>query len=118
MKALNIPGLSIAFIEDGKVWHHKTMGYGNVEKKLPVTDKTIFEGASISKSIFAFFVMTYVEEGKLDLDRPLFEYLPYPDIAHDERYKKITARMILSHRSGFPNWREHESDKKLKIKFD
>src|SRR5687768_7055877 len=60
MKALNIPGLSIAFIEDGKVWHHKTMGYANVEKKLPVTDKTIFEGASISKSIFAFFVMTYV----------------------------------------------------------
>jgi CubicO group peptidase (beta-lactamase class C family) len=53
----------------------------------------------------------------LDLDKPLYEYLPYPDIAHDERYKKITARMVLSHRSGFPNWREDEEDKKLKLKF-
>lgn len=118
MKELNIPGLSIAFINDGKVWHHKTMGYANLEKKLPVTDKTIFEGASISKSVFAFFVMTYVEDSKLDLDKPLYEYLPYPDIAYDARYKKITARMILSHRSGLPNWRENEEDKTLKIKFE
>lgn len=118
MKELNIPGLSIAIVNEGQVWHHKTMGYANLEKKIPVTDKTIFEGASMSKSVFAFFLMTYVEEGKLDLDKPLFEYLPYSDIAHDDRYKKITARMALSHRSGFPNWRENEPDKTLKIKFE
>jgi len=118
MKELKIPGLSIAIINDGKVWHHRTMGYANLEKNIPVTEKTIFEGASMSKSVFAFFVMTYVEEGKLDLDKPLYEYLPYPDIAHDERYKAITARMVLSHRSGFPNWRENEPDKTLKIKFE
>jgi CubicO group peptidase (beta-lactamase class C family) len=118
MKALNIPGLSIAIINNGKVVFHKTSGYADRERKLPVTKKTIFEGASISKSVFAFFVMRYVEEGKLDLDKPLFEYLAYPDIAHDDRYKKITARMVLSHRSGFPNWREHEEDKMLKLKFD
>ncbi len=118
MKALNIPGLSIAIINNGKVVFSKTKGYANLERQLPVTKKTIFEGASISKSVFAFFVMTYVEKGKLDLDKPLFEYLPYPDIAHDERYKKITARMVLSHRSGFPNWRENEDDKTLKLKFD
>ena len=118
MEELKIPGLSIAIINEGKVWHHQTMGYANLEKRLPVTEKTIFEGASMSKSVFAFFVMTYVEDGKLDLDKPLYEYLPYPDIAHDERYKKITARMVLSHRSGFPNWRENETDKTLKIKFD
>lgn len=62
--------------------------------------------------------MKFVEEGKLDLDKPLYEYLSYPDIAHDDRYKKITGRMVLSHRSGFPNWRENEDDKKLKIKFE
>ena len=72
----------------------------------------------MSKSVFSTFVMTYVEEGKLDLDKPLYLYLSYPDIEHDERYKKITARMVLSHRSGFPNWRENEEDRKLKIKFD
>ncbi|SHI76819.1 serine hydrolase domain-containing protein [Aquimarina spongiae] len=118
MDSLNIPGLSIAVINEGKVVYHKTFGYANLEKKLPVTHKTIFEGASISKSVFAFFVMKFVEEGKLDLDKPLYEYLPYNDIAYDDRYKKITARMVLSHRSGFPNWRENEEDKKLKIKFN
>lgn len=118
MDSLNIPGLSIAVINESKVVYHQTFGYANLEKKLPITTKTIFEGASMSKSIFAFFVMKFVEEGKLDLDKPLHEYLPYQDIAYDERYKKITARMVLSHRSGFPNWRENEDDKKLKIKFE
>lgn len=118
MDTLNIPGLSIAVINQGKVAYHETLGFADLDKKLPVTDKTLFEGASMSKSIFAFFVMKFVEEGKLDLDRPLYEYLPYPDIAFDERYKKITARMVLSHRSGMPNWRENEEDKKLKIKFE
>ncbi len=118
MTEQNIPGLSIAIINDGKVVYHKTTGYANKEKKLPVTDKTIFEGASISKSVFASFVMTYVEEGKLDLDKPLYQYLPYVDIEYDDRYKKITARIVLSHRSGFPNWRENEKDKKLIIKFE
>lgn len=118
MDSLHIPGLSIAVINDSKVVYHQTLGFANLEKKLPVTNKTIFEAASMSKSIFASFVMTYVEEGKIDLDTPLYEYLPYPDISHDERYKKITARMVLSHRSGFPNWRENEEGKKLIIKFD
>lgn len=93
-------------------------GYANLEKQLPVTEQTIFEGASMSKSVFAYFVMMFVEEGLLDLDKPLYEYLPYPDIAYDERYKKITARMALSHRTGFPNWRWDYPDTTLKIQFD
>jgi CubicO group peptidase (beta-lactamase class C family) len=118
MEKLKIPGLSIAVINKGKVVHQKTMGYADVEEKLPITRETIFEGASLSKSVFAFFVMTYVEEGRLSLDKPLYEYLPYDDIDHDDRYKKITARMVLSHRSGFPNWRRDEADGNLKIKFE
>lgn len=116
--SLNIPGISFALINDGKVIYHKTGGFSDLENEKPVTNQTIFEGASISKSVFAFFVMTYVEEGKLDLDKPLYEYLPYPDIEDDERYKKITARMVLSHRSGFPNWRFEEMDGRLKIYFE
>jgi CubicO group peptidase (beta-lactamase class C family) len=118
MDTLNIPGLSVAVINDSKVVYHHTFGYANLEKQYPITGKTIFERASMSKSVFAFFVMKFVEEGKLDLDKPLYEYLPYPDIARDEIYKKIMGRMVLSHRSGFPNWRENEEDKKLKIKFE
>lgn len=118
MTESNIPGLSLAILNNGTVVHINTIGYSDVEDKTPVTRNTIFEAASLSKSLFAFFVMTYVEEGKLDLDKPLYKYLPYADIAHDDRYKKITARMVLSHRSGLPNWRENEEDKKLKIKFE
>ena len=118
MEELNVPGLSMAVINDGKVVHHRTIGFADAEQRQPVTDKTIFEGASLSKSVFAFFVMTYVDQGKLDLDKPLYAYFPYADIAYDERYKKITARMVLSHRSGFPNWRTDDGDDVLKIKFE
>lgn len=118
MKQDNIPGLVMTVINDGEIVQHFTKGYANLEKKIPVTSETIFEGASISKSIFAFFVMTFVEDGTIDLDKPLYEYLPYPDIAHDERYKKITARIVLSHRSGFPNWRTDYEHGKLFIQFE
>ncbi|MEW7288929.1 serine hydrolase domain-containing protein [Aquimarina sp. 2304DJ70-9] len=118
MKEYNIPGISLAIINDGKVVYHKTKGYANVAEKLPITHQTIFEGASLSKPVFGFFVMTFVEDGLLDLDKPLYQYLEYPDIAYDERYKKITARMVLSHRSGFQNWREDDEDNTLKIKFE
>lgn len=117
MKELNIPGLSLAMINEGKVVYKTDIGYSDVKKNIPISNQTIFEGASISKSVFAYFTMKFVEEGKLDLDKPLYNYLPYPDIAHDKRYKLITARMVLSHRAGFPNWREHEEDKKLKLLF-
>lgn len=118
MAGNNVPGLSLAIINGGALVHHQTFGLANVAQQLPVTDQTIFEGASLSKSLFAFLVLKYVAEGRLDLDRPLYEYTPYPDLSEDERYKKITARMVLSHRSGLPNWRENEPEKKLSIKFD
>ncbi|MFD2564042.1 serine hydrolase domain-containing protein [Aquimarina rubra] len=118
MAEYKIPGISIAIINDGEVVYHKIDGYANVEEKLPVTKQTIFEGASISKPVFGFFVMTFVEEGVLDLDKPLYQYLEYPDIAHDERYKKITTRMALSHQTGFQNWREDDEDNTLKIQFE
>jgi CubicO group peptidase (beta-lactamase class C family) len=118
MESLNMPALSIAIINDGKVVYHRVKGYANKEKKILADSNSIFEGASISKSVFGFFVMTFVEDGILDLDKPLYEYLPNPDIENDERYKRITARIALSHRSGFPNWRDDYLDKKLFIQFE
>ena len=118
MESLNMPALSIAIINDGKVAYHKIKGYADKEKQILANNNSIFEGASISKSVFGFFAMTFVEDGLLDLDKPLYEYLPNPDIENDERYKKITARIVLSHRSGFPNWRDDYPDKKLFIQFE
>lgn len=118
MEEYNINGISFAMINDGKVVYQFRKGFANKELQTPITSKTIFEGASISKSVFAFFVMTFVEDGTLDLDVPLYKYLPNKAIAYDQRYKKITSRMVLSHRSGFQNWRDDDDDKKLKIQFD
>ena len=111
---LRIPGMSVAIINDGKIVYHETFGVVKQGTEDAVTKKTLFEAASLSKPMFSYFVMGQVEKGVIDLDKPLYEYLPYLDIAYDERYKSITARMILSHSSGFPNWRQDS----LKIHFE
>lgn len=90
----------------------------SVLTKEVVTNQTVFEAASISKPVFAYFIMKQVEKGLLDLDKPLYEYFPIEEIENDERYKLITARMILCHTSGLPNWRSQEPDNKLKIRFE
>jgi CubicO group peptidase (beta-lactamase class C family)/predicted alpha/beta superfamily hydrolase len=117
MDSIGMPGLSFAVINDEQIVYHKTLGVTNVETKHEVSDETIFDAASMTKTPFAFLVMRLAEKGILDLDKPLFTYLPYPDIAHDKRYKLITARMVLSHTTGFPNWRFFNKDGKLDIKF-
>lgn len=118
MKTQKVPGVSLAIINDGKLVYHTVKGYADLELKKKVTPTTIFEGASLSKPLFAYMAMQLVEKKVLDLDTPLYKYLPYPDIANDERYKKITARMVLTHTTGFPNWRTDYENKKLFISFD
>lgn len=110
----NIPGLSIAVLDKGEIAYVGSFGFRSQDTQEPIEEETVFDAASLSKPLFASAVMQLVEEGKFDLDRPLFEYLPYPDAAADDRYKSITGRMVLSHTTGFPNWRRGE----LKILFD
>ncbi|MDW3176636.1 MAG: serine hydrolase domain-containing protein [Acidimicrobiia bacterium] len=117
MGELEIPGLSLAVINNGEVVHSEHFGHADVERNVPVTDETIFEAGSLSKSVFAQFVMTFVEAGELDLDRPLFEYLPHPDVSQPDLAEQITARMVLSHTAGFPNWRD-DPDGSLPIAFE
>ena len=118
MAEMQIPGVSIAIINDANVVYHDIKGFADKEVSKPVTSQTIFEGASLSKPLFAYLTMFLVEDGLLDLDKPLYTYLEFPDIAHDERYKKITARMVLAHNTGLPNWRTDFEDNKLFIQFD
>ncbi|MBP2831527.1 beta-lactamase family protein [Aquimarina sp. U1-2] len=116
IKAVNMPGISIAIVNDSELMYHNTFGIINSETKEPVDERTIFEGASLSKPIFAYFVMKMVEKGKLDLDKPLYKYLPHPGIAENskEDYKLITARLVLSHQTGFPN---HSNGEAIKLPF-
>ncbi len=125
MDSLSIPGMSIAIINNGRIVYHRSFGITSVETKQAVNDSSIFEAASLSKPLFAYFVMKMIDKGLLNLDTPLYMYMPYPDIENDERYKLITARIVLSHQSGFPNWRYfskadtslHVKDNALYIKF-
>ena len=82
-------------------------------------------GASVTKAAFAYMVMQLVDEKRVDLDRPVSEYLPrplpeyedYTDLAGDERWRLLTPRLILTHRTGFANLRELEADRKLRFHF-
>jgi CubicO group peptidase (beta-lactamase class C family) len=104
MKKGGVPGVAIAVVRGGKTtWVHG-LGVKNANNAQPVTTETVFEAASLSKPVFAYGVLKLVEQGKLGLDVPLTTYLPKPFVAGDERLAKITARIVLSHRIGFPNW--------------
>ncbi|WP_190808722.1 serine hydrolase [Flagellimonas sp. S3867] len=100
----NIPGVSLALIKEGKVVYHKTYGVKNSVTKEPVDEKTLFEAASITKPVFAFVVLRLADRNIIDLDKPLYEYLPFEQLAKYPEYKKITARHVLIHRTGLPNW--------------
>ena len=104
----------------------KAYGVRDKEKNLPLTVDSVMTAASFTKVAFACMVMQLVEEGALNLDRPVYQYLPkalpeypqYADLAGDPRYQRITARMLLSHTAGFPNFRWINDDHKLNINFE
>lgn len=126
MRAAEVTGVGIAMFNDGKIAYLKTYGVRDKEKTLPLTEDSVMTAASLTKVAFGYAVMQLVEEHTLDLDKPVYQYLPKPlpeypryhDLADDPRYKRITARMLLSHTSGFPNWRWINEDHKLNINFE
>ena len=113
-----VQGLALAVIDDGTVRHVAAYGRRNVEKDLPLTTHTVMYGASLTKTAVAYLTMQLVDEGKLDLDatvatllpEPLPEYEDYHDLARDPRWRAITPRMILTHSTGFANFRWLEPD--------
>jgi CubicO group peptidase (beta-lactamase class C family) len=126
MKDDNVTGVGIAVFHDGKISYLKSYGQSDTEKGLALTPDTVMPAASMTKAAFAVEVMLLVQKGVLDLDVPIQQYLPkplpayekYANLQGDDRYKKLTLRMLLSHTSGFPNFRWFEDDKKLKIHFE
>jgi CubicO group peptidase (beta-lactamase class C family) len=131
MRRTGARGLAMAVIEDGRVVFVRAWGDRNARGD-PLETGTIMYGASLTKSVFAYAVMQLVEEGKLDLDRPLGEYLPRPlpdygnlddygnwgDLAGDDRWRRLTARHVLTHSTGWANFSFMEPDRKLKFHFE
>lgn len=111
----NLPGIAIATIEDGSVT--QTILEGRDVKGNKITSSTLFDVASLTKTITTLATLKLVEQGDLDLDEPLYKYWIDPDLQKDLRHQKLTSRNILSHRSGFKNWRYMYEDEKLSFDF-
>ena len=103
----DVPGMAIGIVKGDEVAYAKGFGVQSLETQTPVTLDTIFCVQSISKCFVATAVLQMVERGKLDLDAPLVQYLPYFQM-DDERYRQITIRQALSHTSGMPDMEESE----------
>lgn len=116
MKDGDVPGLAVALVRNGELVWQRGFGMKNAQTKEPVTDTTVFEAASLSKPVFAYAVLKLADAGKFDLDKPLQQYLPGNyDVGDDARLGQMTARHVLSHTTGFPNWRPRGAA--LKIHF-
>lgn len=101
----HVPGLAVALIRDRRLVWSKGYGLRAAGAGAPVTADTVFEAASMSKPILAMLAMQLVDAGQLALDRPVVAYGPellVPDLPDKQR---VTARMLLAHTSGYPNWR-------------
>lgn len=133
MQATGARGIALAIIENGEVAHVASFGERNAAGEPLLTD-TIMYGASLTKAVFAYTVMQMVDEGLVDLDRPIGEVLPRPlpeytapeiedryarwsDLSGDERWRALTPRMLLTHASGFANFGFLEPDGVLRFHF-
>jgi CubicO group peptidase (beta-lactamase class C family) len=103
-----VPGLSIAVVKDSALSWRRSYGVANAETKAPVSDDTIFEAGSVSKTVFAYAVLKLCEKGILSLDAPLTKYWAERPL-NDPRLDLITVRRVLSHTTGLPNWRISET---------
>jgi CubicO group peptidase (beta-lactamase class C family) len=92
----------------------EVFGVKNVETGALMEARTMFEAASLTKTMFAVLVLRLVDLGVLTLDEPIARRAPDVHITDDPRIDELTVRLILSHASGLPNW----ADKPLKFLFD
>ena len=117
MDTAEVTGICIGVVNNNKPVYIKGYGFKNKFRQQKNDTATCFYAASLAKSLFGYLVLQLADKGKIDLDKPLYTYLPkpmpdyenYKDLAGDERWKLITARHCLSHTTGFPNWRQYDN---------
>lgn len=134
LQATGARGLALAVIEDGRIVRVASYGDRNAGGD-PLQPDTVMYGASLTKAVFAYTVLQLVDEGRLDLDAPIARYLPRPlpdyrepevedryarwsDLAGDERWRKLTPRILLTHSAGFANFGFLEPDGRLRFHFE
>ena len=102
MSQWHVAGLSVAVVKDNEILMTEGFGYRDIEKKLPVTSQTLFAIGSSSKAFTAFSVGLLVDEGIINWDTPIIEYMPDFMMYDDFATREMTAIDLLTHRSGLP----------------
>ena len=113
MEDTNVPAVGIGLIENGKLKYIKV--FGALKKDTPAPANTIFQVASLTKPVVEILTLQLVSSGQWKLDEPLANYWIDPDVQNDPRHKKLTTRHVLTHQSGFENWRSMSASKKLEF---
>lgn len=121
----DVVGLAYALVEAAEVKHVAAFGYRNLENELPLETGTVMYGASFTKALFGYYVLMLVDEGLIDLDTSIADYLPRPlpeyedwtDLADQPQWRALTPRIILANGTGFANFRWLEEDGKLRFHF-
>ena len=114
LKQFDVPGISVAVIENGEIVWNKVFGLQS--PRMAADEKTLFLSASIAKPMTAEVFLRLAAIGKVTLDEPMADYWLDPDIAEDESAKLLTPRHVLTHQTGFKNWRRM-TDGKLRFEW-
>jgi len=129
LDGVHVMGAQIALVENGKLVWSAAYGWRGGDPNLPMDRDTTTWAASITKSVFATYVMQLVEQGKFHLDQPVAQQLPQPldqydpyrekasELVKDPTWPSVTPRMLLSHSSGLANFASLEPDKKMHLRF-
>jgi CubicO group peptidase (beta-lactamase class C family) len=125
----HVTGAQIAVVDRGRLVWSEAFGLRRRDPALPMDRETTTWAASITKSVFATYVMQLVERGEFQLDVPVAKQLPQPldryeayketatELVHDPEWPSVTPRMLLSHSSGLQNFAWIEPDKKMHLHF-
>jgi CubicO group peptidase (beta-lactamase class C family) len=106
LKKENVPGMQLVYTHNGKATAYN-LGVRKAGTTEAVEATTIFQAASLGKVVLAYTALRLHDRGVLDLDKSLLAYYPYLRLLHERNADKITARMVLSHTTGLPNWAEN-----------
>ncbi len=129
LNAAHVTGAQIVIVDGGRIVWSEAFGLRRLDPKLEMNRETTLWAASITKSVFATYVMQLVERGEFQLDVPVVKQLPKPlhtyepylvtatELAKDPNWPTVTPRMLLSHSSGLHNFAFLEPDKKMHLRF-
>ena len=109
-ETFELPGLAVGIMIDNKIYYSNALGVQDLNNQQPLTTSSLFHMASVSKPFVATAIMQLVEQGKINLEDKLIDYLPYFSMT-DSRYKKITIQQMLNHTSGIPDVKDYEWDR-------